>query len=218
MFTARYFRMIRVVHPLAYVGFAAIIAAAAIVIVLGSSMSSRALAPLFLLQALATSSGFTSPARRGHYDLLFTTGQTRAQIALVHWAMSALPGTVAWLLIGVVELVAWRGTSVPSLASGTAAGMFLVSTLPWAATVSLPRLTGGISWMLVAVLAISVVPEMGRTVTAPASLLHPWMLAGRRLTSDEIVQVAPAMIVALGAMAAALTWIGRQDVPLETAQ
>src|SRR4029453_3267579 len=112
-----------------------------------------ALVPILVLQSLAASSGFSLPARRGHYDLLFTRGSSRTRIALVHWAMSILPGVASWLVLALVELVVSAGSGKRLLASGTCVAVCVVSTLPWAVTVALPRFSGGIGWLLVAVTA-----------------------------------------------------------------
>jgi hypothetical protein len=210
-FVLRFFFVVRVTHPLTGVAFAAALATAGVALTMDSS-NSGALAPLLLLQALATSSGFTGAARRGHYDLLFATGQSRIAIALTHWAMSALPGVVIWACIAALESVLRRGAPHLTFASGTIVVMLLVSTLPWALTVPLPRLTGGISLILLAAITSSVMPGAGST------LVRPWALAGRQITGNEIVPVALVLTVAGAAMAVALTWVARADVPLETAQ
>lgn len=212
----RFFRVVRVTHPLTGAAFGAAAGAAGVALTIDRS-NAAALAPLFLLQALATSSGFTGAARRGHYDLLFTTGHSRIGIGVAHWAMSALPGAVVWLMVAALELALKRGFPDVSLAVGTIAVMALVSTLPWAMTVPLPRLTGGISWILLIVIASPMMPGAGQ-VSAVTVLVRPWILAGRHLAGSEIVPVALAVAVALSAMAAALVWIAHADVPLETAQ
>lgn len=217
-FLVRFFRVVRVTHPLTTAAFATALGVAAFMLITDAAPASGVLAPVFLLQALATSSGFAGPARRGHYDLLFTMGQSRIRIGAVHWALSALPGAVTWLSVAALEFAVQPGTPPVSLASGTMAGMFLVSTLPWAATVWLPRLTGGIAWILLIVFALSVMSEARREVTAAAVLVCPWILAGHHLAISEIGPAALAIAVALSAMAAALGSIGRADVPLETAQ
>jgi hypothetical protein len=210
-FVLRFFCVVRVTHPLTGAAFGAAAGTAGVALTMDPS-NSAAFAPLFLLQALATSSGFTGAARRGHYDLLFTTGQSRIGIALTHWAMSALPGVVIWLSVAALESVLTRGAPHLSLAPGTIVVMVLVSTLPWALTVPLPRLTGGIALMLLPAITASLMPGAG------PMLMRPWALAGRQITGNEIVAVALALTVAGSAMAIALTWVARADVPLETAQ
>lgn len=218
VFVIRFFRVVRVTHPLTSAAFGAAVGAAALILIMDVAPLSGALAPLMLLQALATSSGFAAPARRGHYDLLFATGQSRIRIGVVHWAVSALPGAASWMCVAALELAMRPGAAPMSLASGTVAGMFLVSTLPWAATVTLPRLTGGIAWILVFVIAVAVTPNAGLEATEAAGFIWPWVLVGRPLSASDTVPVGAAIAVASAAMFAALVWIGRAGVPLEAAQ
>src|SRR5688572_10339687 len=110
-FVMRFFRVVRVTHPLTMAAFAAAVGVAALVLIIDVAPRSGALAPVFLVQALATSSGFAAPARRGHYDLLFTTGQRGIRIALAHWAMSAAPGLAAWLTAAAIEAAISRGAA-----------------------------------------------------------------------------------------------------------
>jgi hypothetical protein len=71
-------------------GVATVISMAVISIEPGRAAS--ALTPILLLQLFACSSGFDVPARRGHYDLLLTHGETRHRIVVGHWLASAFPG------------------------------------------------------------------------------------------------------------------------------
>lgn len=228
--SVRFFRVVSPVHPLMAAAFGAALGMAGAILMVDVTRAAGALAPLFLLQTLATSSGFAGPARRGHYDLLLTTGRSRLQIGLVHWAMSASPGIASWLTVGVIEVVLRAGFAPISLSSGTLAGMFLVSTVPWAATVRLPRLTGGIAWVVLLVVAMTVMPSAyrdtfvetethhGFVATAVAVLLCPWILVGRPLTGNDMMPVVTAGLLASAAMVAALWWIDRADLPLEAAQ
>jgi len=68
----------------------------------------------------------------------------------------------------------------------------VASTLPWAVTVPLPRLTGGLVWIVF-----------------------------DRVTAGAAAAMVPTAVVAaaaLGAMTAAIVWIQRADFPLEAAQ
>src|SRR5258705_3172966 len=59
--------------------------------------------PVMLLQMFAVSSGFSVPARRGHFDALLTGGSSRLQVALTHWLVSIAPGISVWLVLGLCE-------------------------------------------------------------------------------------------------------------------
>lgn len=227
----RFFRVVSPVHPLMLGAFGLAVVAAAVVFVFAADLPQKrgALIPILLLQMLATSSGFAGPARRGHYDLLLTTGHGRFQIGVVHWAMSVAPGVAAWTTAAVVELISGRGYADVALATGTMAAMFLVSTLPWALNVRLPRLTTGLAWILLFVLLVSMLPQGagvaleadvggGDTPVLAAALVCPWVLAGRELAPHDVIPVAVAAVIALAGMAASLRWIIGADLPLEAAQ
>jgi hypothetical protein len=95
-------------------------------------------------------------------------------------------------------------------------GLLLVSTVPWAANVRLPRVSAAIAWTIVSAMESSLAPSEGPVV---AGLLRPWELAGSSWTSDEALAMwAVAGLWSAGAMTAALVWIARMDVPLESAQ
>ena len=101
-YLARFFAVVPPMPLLMIGGFVVVTAAAAVVIVVDQSRASGALTPVLLLQLFSNSSGFDVPARRGHYDLLLTHGEARRRILVGHWAASALPGVVSWVVLGVV--------------------------------------------------------------------------------------------------------------------
>jgi hypothetical protein len=186
---------------------------------------------VLILQTFASSSGFSLPARRGHYDLLFTRGTSRLLIGFVHWATSVTPGLSSWLVLAVAEITASAGARWTLVASGTCAAVFLVSTLPWAITVALPRFSGGIGWMLVAVTAATTYSSnLLGTWTVPSTriedlawpawsfFIYPIAAVGQPLHRPELMAVAPALLFALGAMVMACRWIAHRDIPLEAAQ
>ena len=152
-------------------------------------------------------------------------------IALVHWAMSVLAGVASWLALAMVELVVSAGSSTSLFASGTCAAVFVVSTLPWAVTVALPRFSGGIGWLLVAVTAATtfssgVMGEWTATSTRIEDLVWPaWSffiypagVVGSQLARPQVMADVPVLALALSAMFAACRWVSRRDVPLEAAQ
>lgn len=213
-FVIRFFRVVPPVPGLMHGAFAASVVAAAVALGLQVTDPYGALAPVFLLQTLAASSGFAVPARRGHYDLLLTSGVSRLRIGAAHFVASILPGVLCWVLIAALEAVSGGRFPRVSLASGTIAGLVIVSALSWAATVPLPRLTGGIVWLL-----IVVAPLNHDLLPATASVLMlPWTLVGRDVLSFGVVPVASAAAVVVTAVACALVWICRTDVTLQVAR
>ena len=108
-YLVRFFHVVPPVPPMMKGTFAILTLASAIAIVADAGAATGALVPVLVLQAFAVSSGFTLPARRGHYDLLFTRGNSRTSIALVHWASSVATGIGSWLVLAVLELVVSAG-------------------------------------------------------------------------------------------------------------
>jgi hypothetical protein len=182
--------------------------------------------PIVFLQMFAASTGFAVPARRGHYDLLLTSGAARLRIASTHLVLSIAPGIAAWLTLAFVELLVRGGESL-ALAPGSVMALLLVSTLAWAVTVPLPRLSGGIIWLL-AIVMLTGATDGWRAIAlsdGPASpsgalvyALCPFLLAGRPLPWPAAWVVMPAVVLSAVAVASAVAWVGRMDVALEASQ
>jgi hypothetical protein len=218
--------------PLLMIGaFVVVTIASTGVVVLEPTRTDGALTPLLLLQLFATSSGFDVPARRGHYDLLLTHGDARRRIIVGHWAASALPGVTSWLMLGLVSRATMNGDEPsPLFTMGTLTAVCLVSTIPWATTVRLPRFSGAIGWLLIVVTISLMAPGMlaledGRPgglapwlQTAWAVLVYPPLLVGQRLDGADGLLVVPALTFAVAALAIAFVSVSRRDIPLEAAQ
>ncbi len=218
--------------PVSMVGaFAATVTVGAFVLLVGAGHGQAAVTPVLVLQLFATSSGFAMPARRGHYDLLLTRGEGRVRAALAHWMLSAAPGVASWLAVGLIELAASGVTRSAAFSTGACAALVLVSTLPWALSIGLPRFAASIGWLLVLVIATATAPadaaeiwlrdaQGGREtpMAAVVFLLYPLSVVGRDLGPSESLVVVPALTVAACAMLAACRWIARADFPLEAAQ
>jgi hypothetical protein len=217
LYPLRFFRVVRAQPPLIVWTFACLVAVGSAAIVQQSTRGAGALLPVLLLQVFAASSGFEVPARRGHYDLLLTSGHRRTSMAVVHWASSIAPGAVSWLILAGVEAGVSRGAGTQLLTTGTIAAMVLVSTLPWAITVRLPRYSGAIGWLLALAISTSVWPAI-HDWSAWSFLVYPAGVVGRELSLRDSTVAAPAMILAAAAMAIAFRWIARASVPLEAAQ
>jgi hypothetical protein len=212
-YLVRFFHVVPPVPPMMTGTFVALTIAAAVAIVSDPDQAPGALVPVLLLQSLAASSGFALPARRGHYDLLFTRGSSRALIALVHWATSIVSGLASWLVLAMLELVVSTGANQDLFASGTCAAVFLVSTLPWAISVGLPRFSGGVGWLLVAVTATtafssSVMGQWTATSTRIEELawpafsffVYPVGAVGQHLARAQLMAVVPAIALAVCTM------------------
>ena len=187
----RFFLVVGLWHPAVTSGLAAVVVVTGVLLAAEWMNLVDALAPVLLLQTLAVSSGFAGQARRGHYDFLFAAGHTRTVIAIAHWAISASPGVAGWGVLVLIEWATHGRDGMSAVTGGALTGLVLASTLPWAVTVPLPRLSGGLVWIVLLVTGI---------------------------TGGITVPPLAAVMAATAAMAAAVVWIGRADFPLETAQ
>lgn len=213
-FLLRFFLVVPPVPGLMALAFGASVACGGVALALHATDPYRALAPIFLLQALAASSGFAVPARRGHYDLLLTSGVTRLRIGIAHLVASTLPGVVCWMIVAGLEAITGAGAAPVSTASGTTAAMVILSVLTWAATVPLPRLTGGILWLL-----LLVAPINHAALPAPLrAVVLPWTLVGANMSSFGPLAIALPAAVVCAAVLLALAWICRTDITLQVAR
>jgi len=225
----RFFRVVMPLPGLILWTFGVIVVGASAMVALTPARTSGALAPLLLMQMFAASSGFAVPARRGHYDLLLTRTGSRMSMAVAHWMTSIAPGLSSWVIVAGVEALT-TGRANVSLASGTCVAFALVSTIPWAVTITLPRFSGGIGWLLVLTMsAITFSPngsewlamprETGASVaSAWALLVYPMTSLGRHLTIHDLMLLSPALILAVTSMGVACVWVTRATFPLEAAQ
>ena len=179
LYLARFFAVVPPM-PLLMIGAFVVVTVASVgVIVVEPTRTAGALTPVLLLQLFGTSSGFDVPARRGHYDLLLTHGDARRRIIVGHWAASALPGVTSWLVLGVVSCVTMSGDERSSLFTlGTLTAVSLVSTIPWATTVRLPRFSGAIGWLLIIATMSLIAPGMLALDESRSGGLEPWLQDG----------------------------------------
>ena len=186
--------------------------------------------PLLLLHMFGVSSGFAVPARRGHFDLLLTGGTSRLEIAAAHWIVSVAPGLIAWFTLGLCEALLWSAQPGAVFASGTVAAVALISSLGWAVTVPLPRLSGGAIWLfaLVVVLTSAGYGRAGLLTAAQGGggswslgsmfVLCPLLLAGMRLEAGQFWALVPGLAFGLTSALAAAVWVVRVNLGLEASQ
>ena len=96
------------------------------------------------------------------------------------------------------------------------AALLLVSTLPWAAGVRLPRFSGAIGWLLIAVTAQSLLP--GAAVFDWPALRFLLIPVEAVAADPALSNLGPGLAVAATAMAAAVLWIAAADLPLDASQ
>ena len=232
LYLARFFLVVPPMPRLMVGALVVVSCMSAVVILVEPSRAAGALTPILLLQLFACASGFDVPARRGHYDLLLTHGEARRRIIVAHWVASALPGVFCWLLLGIVGYTANSGHSRTVLFNGgTLSAVFLVSTIPWATTVRLPRFSGAIGWLLIlAMLSLAapgmLVADLSTSIggwkewvrVAWAVLVYPPLLVGQRLDGRETLVVVPGVLFAIVGLLTAFWSVDRRDIPLEAAQ
>ena len=228
----RFYRVVPPVPTLVWVLSLIVLAVCGGLAAVSPGVSSAPLPALLVLQIFAASSGVAGPARRGYYDALLSRGISRAQILCGHWLASAAPGAVCWVAVALLDWLTHHGDN-PSrtAASGSLVALWLVSSLPWAATVALPRFTAAIAWLVVLVSMLTTLPSGQATLVAalddraaaslPAALavlVYPMGLVGQTLSPTQWAVVTPALMLSALAHAAAFLWFTRADIPLEASQ
>lgn len=223
-----FYRVVPLHSPYMWLALAAVTASGIIILLVDPSSGEQVVVPIVFLQMFAASTGFAVPARRGHYDLLMTGGAGRLRIAATHLMLSIAPGIAAWLAVACVEAML-RGGESRGLAAGSVAAVLLVSGLAWAVTVPLPRLSGGIMWLLAIVMLLGATDGWrGAALTARDGIpsiggaliyvLCPFVLVGRPIPWPAVWVLVPAIAVSVLAVVFALGWMTRMDVSLEASQ
>jgi len=205
-YALRYFVIIGVVPRLFIPAFAIAVAAAAARLTRDPAGAVEALTPVLVLQLFAASAGFTVPARRGHFDLLLTSGTPRWQIAIAHCAVSIAPGLLSWLCVAMLEIAASHGTSSVSLAAGTATAFLASSVVAWGTAAYSSRVAGAVGWVLV-----MTIPPLARVVS-------PLRILGAVATGPRHVDIVTSCVAAVLALVIAIVWIVRGNTPLEASQ
>ena len=214
LYVFQYFRVVPPIPRLMTGAFVAITFVGVLSIVFASAHDASAVVPVIVLQAFSAATGFSAPARRGYFDLLLARGEPRTRIAAVQWLTAITPGVASWATLAAVDALVHGPSGNPLLRSGTFLALGMASTIPWAVTVSLPRFSGAIGWLLVVALGTVgdvIWPEPLRQVLFPIGLI------GQRVAGQWEVCL-PALLLSLISVACALWWVHRTDIRLEAAQ
>jgi hypothetical protein len=136
----------------------------------------------------------------------------------MHLAASVAPGVICLVAVAAVEAFYSGGVARVSLASGTLAGFMAISAVSWAVTVPLPRMTGGIVWLLILVAPVdrSVLPSL--VPRAATAWLLPSTLVGVDLASLGWGTVLPLAGVVIVSIAGGVLWICHTDFSLQVAR
>ena len=209
---ARFFTVVPVVSPVMLCGFLAIVIGGCAAIAVDPTFAAKAMTPLLLLQLFACASGFSVPARRGHYDLLLTSGAGRRSIAVAHLAMSAFPGVLAWLALAATERAA-GGAALR--APGTLFALAFVSMVAWSVNAPLRRLSGGVLCLLA---FFTLAATRGGDAANGVGTLVPWVFVGTHPTGAAALGLMVLLLFTVATVVVSVLWIGAMDVPLESGQ
>jgi hypothetical protein len=102
---------------------------------------------LLFLQMFLVSTGFTIPARQGHFDPLLTCAGSRPRIAAAHCLASIAPGAAGWLTLAITGLAVGSPAAWSALLGDRMAALVIVSALGWTAGFLLPRGAAGVIWI-----------------------------------------------------------------------
>ena len=222
-----FYRVVPLHSPYMWLALSVVTTIGILALVVDPSAGEQVVVPIVFLQMFAASTGFAVPARRGHYDLLMTSGAGRLRVAATHLVLSVAPGVAAWLAVAAAEAAIRRGES-SALAAGSVVAVLVVSALAWAVTVPLPRLSGGIVWLLTIVMLLGTTERWRDAAVAADDVpsvsgavvyaLCPFLLVGRSLTWPAAWVVVPGLALSAVAVVSALAWVTTMDVPLEASQ
>ena len=223
----RFFSFVPLQSPVMLSGLGLVCVAGLVQLALIEGSGRDVVTTLLALQMFSVSTGFAIPARRGHYDSLLTGGASRHAVVGGHLAMSVLPGIAVWGILGLADQIL-GGHAV--WASGSIVALGLVSLGGWAVSAGLPRLSGGVIWLVLLVAGIGWSTIWRQDILAVAGgggaigtraltyLLCPLVAAGRALSAEDFLAILPATVLILSAGALAWRGLVRMNVSLEAAQ
>jgi hypothetical protein len=149
--------------------------------------------PLLFLQMFASSSEFSGPASRGYFDALLVSGWSRPAVAASHWVAAVLPGVTAWAALGLLELAMADPQQAIGFEPRSLVALLLVSTIPWALTLPLPRFSGGLLWtVLMLVLTLT---RSGSTFLRNAVAVTEGAPAGDMATVAAALAACPLLFL-----------------------
>ena len=179
---------------------------------------------VLVIQLFLVSTGFTSRAFSGHFDMVMIAGASRRRLALGHWLVSIAPGVVAWLVLALAGLLLGSRAAGSALAGQRAVALLIVSSVAWVVGYRLPRGAAGVLWLtvLVAILlqhnlrALSMSLDGGQhgwiweTVIV---LVCPFLLVGEKPLVPAI-PLAAAAAIAMAVLLAVFVLTEHLDVVL----
>jgi hypothetical protein len=183
---------------------------------------------LMLCQAFATSTGYATRARRGHFDQLLAGRRSRVRFAVTHVCLSTLVGAAAWVVVCLLDALGAGGRWPRGLTPAALAAFAYLSVFAWTVSVPFSRYSAGVLWLILAIaLAASGRLLMLRNsyvlaadawagvwqATGPALVFPPIVLG--ELSPPPITVTALLLIAAFVAAAAGVVFISVYNLALE---
>lgn len=181
---------------------------------------------ILIVQLFAVSTGFSFPASRGFYDPVLTRSGPTLRSVAAHFAVSALPGCLAWTILAAIEAVRAGSPNVIALQPSALAGLAFVSAVAWSLSLPfMPFAAAGV-WLMASIgifvsgrFMASLAPlardpgwatdHPGRALLVTA--LFPIMTPGISLPRTTLAALA---VIAIAAFAAGVFFVQRRDFPL----
>lgn len=180
-----------------------------------------------ILQMFIASTGYRHAATAGYFDVILSGRSSRLRVASAHFAISVLPGTIAWALLAIIGLSARPLPETSAFTPSSLAAFAYVSTVAWATTLWWRRYTSGGLW-LVAIVVLAATHDLGTLRAlfqgghgtwadglwrAGAALVCPIILVADSTAADGVV-VGIVLAAAALFFCGGLWIIEHTDVPL----
>jgi hypothetical protein len=155
---------------------------------------------LLLCQSFSAATGFTVPARRGHFDQVLVAPASRIAVGLAHAAASTGTGLAAWLLVTVIDAFANRGQWPLGLTLPAVSALLYMSAVAWAASVPFARYSSGVVWLILAIAlagAGKLLALRQAYAAAAEAAGNVWRAAGAALVFPPLMVTEPSAPFAL---------------------
>lgn len=191
-----------------------LIAYAGYVVVTAPTEFNQVLGLAIVLQLFAASTGYRDRLRRGHFDPILAGRTNRLAVAATHWAVSSVLGLAVWCALVAIELATRPNPTLTSLAPGELSALLYVGTAAWMLTLSFPRYSGAILWLL-ALIVLLTTPYSQTLRVAFTPVPDTWTAAVRAVSSVFVIPflllIDPTVVnfklMALTVAGAAMAWM-----------
>lgn len=207
----RYFLVVRLHPTYALVVLGVIVVVGGVMTMMEPREMDAGLGMVLLAQMFLASTGFVMRARQGHFDPLLARGSGRTRVAAAHWAMSILPGVLAWMTLAVIGGLLQAPDAISAVVGSRAAALVIVSALSWTAGFWLPRGAAGMLWIALLMGLVLRRAELLAVPGGPGPLLLPvvhtaTIIACPFLLLGKYPPLAPGTLPAAIALPLLLLW------------